>query len=158
MKRMWSRNELKNISQNEAKAVKKDITTLVDEQGHNRFIEGDLETKEKEGVVYTYAKWSLSGTHLMIVCGGTIVNSTALSSFTMAEVPLPQWVIDKLQPLYGTAVDRYSATVFNTAGSTTQSMTNLLVKSNNKVTIQTSISATDDRVFRTHFDLLIDNE
>ena len=55
-----------------------DMANIVDADGHNRFIEGNIATEEIEGVTWAYARWSLSGTHLMCVLAGTIEDETAL--------------------------------------------------------------------------------
>ena len=59
MKRMWSRKELKEM----VEQIKKNVNTLVDSDGHDRFISGDITTSTIAGVEFTYGKWSLRGSH-----------------------------------------------------------------------------------------------
>ena len=151
MKRMWSRKELKEM----VEQIKKNVNTLVDADGHIRFIEGDVTLNEIEGLTQTYGKWSLSGSHLLIVIAGKIDNATALSG-TICTVDLPSWIKDKLVPIYGQAVVRQNDTVFSSDGSTNQSALNVLGKSGTNIYVGSYITATADRYFRYQFDLLID--
>ena len=52
------------------------ISTLTDSKGNPRFIEGEGTPMEMEGFTASYCKWSLSGTHLMIVLSGSFANAT----------------------------------------------------------------------------------
>ncbi len=159
MKRMWSRNELKNISSEEAKSVKKNISTLVDADGHDRFIEGDIDLVDGlTGVSKGYGKWSLSGTHLMLVIGGVISENTVLSAGTFALVKnLPTWVYDKIQPLFAnTTIEQKTMTVYADDYSS-QTITVILQKTSDRIQLYTgSLTASKDRKYRFSFDLLID--
>ena len=157
MRRMYSENQLIN----EIKNVKKDITTLVDADGHNRFIEGDINLTPNvpAGITKTYGKWSLSGTHLMLVICGEIENATVISGGTvLCEIELPSWVFDKITPLYGDNLDYHNTPIFNAAGQT-QTMGNYLRKASSVIEIRMSgITLSDTRSFRFNFDLLSDND
>ena len=163
MKRMWSKNELKNISQNEAKAVQKDISTLVDSQGHERFIEGDISlySDMPEGITLTYGKWSLSGTHLMIVLAGNLADETVLANSTDVArlTTLPSWILDKVYPVFNDVIERKK---FDASASTwgVQQIDVALRKSTDYLYIRlaSALTLTANRGFRIAFDLLIDNE
>ncbi len=130
---------------------------IVDSEGHKRFIEGDITFDEITGLTQKYGKWSLSGTHLLIVVAGSIANATALNG-KIATVELPEWIIDKLQVVYGNAVLRQTDNVWASDGSTNQSAISVLGKSSNVISINEYITANADREFRIQFDLLIDTE
>ena len=52
------------------------LENIKDDNGKFRFIEGTPIPTTTTGVTYSYSKWSLSGTHLMIVIVATGVNGT----------------------------------------------------------------------------------
>lgn len=136
------------------------LSSIVDNQGNPRFVEGDI-TTSLEGVTLTYAKWSLSGTHLLIVLGGEIANGTEFTATSVwAELNLPQWIKDKIIPLVTIYVDIKSSTIFSEDYATSQNVSCRLIKTTNDI-IQVrsgSFTASDDRVFRFNFDLLIDTD
>lgn len=136
---------------------------IKDVNGHNRFIEGDLiQSSPVTGMTVTYAKWSLSGTHLMFVLAGTADNGTTLpwtEVFVSTGPSLPDWVFSKIYPTYAsTFVETKTIKAYNSGGATTQDMTISLRKGTNSIyiTLQ-NVTFTDDRYFRIQFDLLIDN-
>lgn len=132
------------------------MENIVDSDGNKRFIEGDLEISDEEGITYTYSKWSLSGSHLMIVLAGNIVNATNLSGKEISTIDLPQFVKDKIYPIYSTTVDRKTFSTFDTGGNA-QNMLIILRKTSDIITIyRSSFTASADRYFRCQFDLLID--
>lgn len=167
MKRMWSKNELKNIADNQAKAVKKDIATLVDSQGHNRFIEGNGAINEP---AYTnvfdnvFLKWSLSGSHLMLVFAGVFKNTKEISTYsTLVSFNLPTWIKDKIVTVWGVNIENKTVIARDASWSTNLSIGVVLTKqADNLLRIQTTngstLTATADLGFRIAFDLLIDNE
>lgn len=158
MKQMWSKEELEKLS----KETLKDINTLVDSAGNPRFIEGDLELEEIEGITFTYGKWSLSGTHLMIVCAGSVANGTIIGSQTYyANAYLPAYMLDKITGVTGSLVDFKSAIYYSANPVTTQNANIDLVKdgNNNRMRLRSNaLTLTADRNFRIQFDLLIDSE
>ncbi len=160
MKRMWSKNELKNIADNQAKEVKKDITTLVDADGHNRFISGDLTLKEIEGVTKAYGKWSLSGTHLLIVLAINVANTTAIEAETVLveNVNVPDWIREKIVPTAGTLIDIRPVTFYasNWSNQSSQASFTKSAQNNLVIRINNSITFTANRTGRIVFDLLID--
>lgn len=165
MRRMYSEKQIKGLAVagiNEAteagQEVKIDIENLVDKDGHNRFIEGDITPIAITGVTYNYAKWSLSGTHLMFVLAGEVENATALPFSELGHITLPEWIFSKIYPTYKDVLERKSF-LFGAEDGTTQQGTCILVKDTDKMKIDiTNITLTDTRGFRIAFDLLIDNE
>ena len=154
MKRMWSKNEINQM--------KKNISSLVDSQGHERFIEGNIAVSEISGVSITFAKWSLSGTHLLIVVAGTIADTTVLTSGTKIfdDISIPQWIRDKIVNINANRV-AYVNQYFYADDDTNQNATLTLNKrSNDKIDLifYSGITFNKDRAFRTQIDLLIDNE
>ena len=55
---------------------------IVDNQGNTRFIEGDITIQEVSGVSKLFGKWSLSGSHLLIVLALGIANATEIINGT----------------------------------------------------------------------------
>lgn len=72
-----------------------------DKNGNPRFVEGNITTTAKTGVTYTYAKWSLSGSHLMFVVCMTIESGTVMHNEYFASVSgLPDYIKNKLIPVW----------------------------------------------------------
>ena len=134
---------------------------IVDAQGHNRFIEGDITIESVSGVSKLYGKWSLSGSHLLIVLALGLANTTEIINGTTiaAMNNIPKWIQDKIVKLWSTnAVDRKSIYLWGDDWST-QNCNCVLIKSTNSINIVfgSSITLTADRNCRIYFDLLIDN-
>jgi len=155
MRRMFSEKQIQELVKN----TPKDIESLVDSQGHDRFPKGDIEIEEITGITKTYGKWSLSGTHLMIVLACKCENGAIfVSGNTLAEVDIPTWILDKIIPIFSTQVERKSTSCYG-ADYTTQTLQVNLVKSSGKLIIQTgSLTLSATRDFRVSFDLIIDND
>lgn len=155
----------KTITINDANAVSSEglvanptMENIVDLNGDKRFVGWDLTTTEITGVAYTYAKASLSGTHLMIVLAGTVDNSTVISTGTLAEVELPDYINDKIYPLFSDVVDRKVTTLY-ASDYTSQTLQTNLQKASGKLKITSgSLTLTASRNFRIQYDLLIDAE
>lgn len=136
---------------------------ITDKDGHKRFLEGDIELSENmpEGVTLTYGKWSLSGTHLMLVLAGNIANGTELiNSANVCELTtLPSWIVEKIYPVFNDVIERKK---FDASASSwgTQILDVALRKNESGVFIRlaSGLTLTADRGFRIAFDLLIDNE
>ena len=163
MKRMWTERQVRalGVDATEQKSNLKVFEHIADADGHARFIEGEinLNSAVPEGVTKTYGRWSLSGTHLMIVIAGTIENTTALTFGSFASlVNLPQWITDKIVPISTSYVEIKGFTLY-AEDLTTQTTTIYLRKSSNTIFMSNSaLTLTAKRNFRYQFDLLIDNE
>lgn len=133
---------------------------IKDNNGNKRFVEGSLTTSSITGMTYDYSKWSLSGTHLMMVLAGFTTDSVVLSQGqTICEIELPSYIFDKIYPVTSNQVDTKQISFKNTVGGTIDNVTIWLIKDTNKLVFQnrTNITIATDRYFRMQFDLLIDN-
>lgn len=151
MKHMWSEEEISS--------QKKDIATLVDSKGNPRFIEGEGTPATIAGFTSTYYKWSLSGTHLMIVLAGTYANGAVIPSITLlCTFDLPDFIMDKINPL-ATQLIEYKTLVAYAANASSQTQNCYLRKSTNLgIVTNAALTLTAERNFRIQFDLLIDSE
>lgn len=155
MKQMWSKEEIDK----EVKNTSKDISTLVDDSGKPRFVEGDGVGLSQEGVTISYCKWSLSGTHLMLVCAGTIADATTIAANAkLAEFNVPLYIMDKVVPIFSTLVNRQTFAFYADNYSTQTQVINLIKSTNINFQTGGSLTLTADRNFRIQYDLLIDVE
>ena len=138
---------------------------ILDKDGHARFIEGEGTPETISGVTVQYNKWSLSGSHLMIVYAFKIDANATLGSYAiLSSIELPEWLYNKIYPLgdgTGNWVSVIQAIASDNGGlPTVEDARFLLAKSTNKINIYHISSAytpTADRYLRVQFDLLIDN-
>lgn len=160
MRRMYSKPQLLEAVESESKLNGiKVFEDIKDKDGHARFIEESITPEEISGMTFTYAKWSLSGTHLMIVLAGNIANTTALTNGTnYARVKLPKWILDKIYPTFLVTILRYTQEYWAENYSTQTAPISLLKSTNDLIISTNGITANNDRLFRIQFDLLIDNE
>ena len=137
--------------------------TITDSHGNKRFVEGDITMETITGVTQTYGKWSLSGTHLMIVLVFTTDANTALpSNRALAKIALPQFVLNKIIPLDQS--DYVEQKVYYMRGKvnwwqSTYSLNIFLGKNPNYLYVSTTSAIptiNNDCVTRVQFDLLID--
>ena len=134
------------------------LDDIVDSQGNKRFVEGTL-IDGSSGANITYKKWSLSGTHLMIVLAGT-VRSNLTNYEGIAQVNFPSYVTSKIRPL-GTNAQLISVTkgffIKNTEYTATENTFNLRKEANNFVIVPAqAITISGTYNFCIQFDLLID--
>ena len=163
MRRMYSKPQLLEAIEQEAQEKGlKAFENIVDKDGHKRFIEGEIKQRTIEGLTMSYGKWSLCGTHLLIVYAGTLAKNSAIADGgTMAEIfDLPEWVLNKIVAISGTTIE---LKVFNFyQGDYTYNTKPInLMKNSNGLSIRNmtgTLTYTNDRTFRIAFDLLIDNE
>jgi len=133
---------------------------IVDKNGNARFVEGDIEIQTITGITKTYGKWALSGSHLLFVLGLDFDIGT-FTSQTIANINLPQWVADKIVPLYATSIVDNQTFAAYTDTYNAQSINASLQKYNltgRTIAIYMSGFTTNAvRHCRIAFDLLIDN-
>lgn len=138
---------------------------IVDSNGNNRFIEGNIEMDAITGVTQTYGKWSLSGSHLMLVIAFEIEANTSFSNVALATIyGLPSWILAKIIP--ATDNEKIVTIKFaeewedNNTPLTPQMYCGLQKTSDTYVNISTWGSKTyNNKTFaRVQFDLVIDNE
>ena len=165
-KRMWTDREVRSMAVKtvEEKEKLEVFEHIVDKDGHPRFIEGSvsLNSRVEGSVTKLYGKWSLSGSHLMMVFSGSASDTTAITAGALCQTDnLPKWISDKIVVLFASNslanatitwyADNYST---QTNGCTLQKLSldgNLSVYSN-------AVTLTADRKFRLQFDLLIDDD
>ena len=169
MRKMYSLNQLKEIAN---KQVQEQVSSgnltnlkvfeeIVDKDGHKRFIEENGTPLELEGFESVYCKWSLSGTHIMFVLAGNVASTTTIpSSAKLATFNPPQWIMDKIYPIFATKRIEVKGVNAWSSGWTSQTITAVLTKESNSINFETisSLTLTDDRSFRLQYDLVIDNE
>ena len=73
---------------------------LKDANGNARFVEGDVPVNNISGVIFTYKKWSLSGSHFMLVIAGSIAENTSLLNESWFNFALPDYIKDKIFPIF----------------------------------------------------------
>lgn len=138
-----------------AKPIFEEIT---DKDGHKRFIEGNITTTPIEGVTYKFGKWSLSGSHLLIVLCASIVNETVIPFTQLGQFDLPQWIADRLVPLYADVISAKTETLYAQDGSG-QTMAIYTTKTGNTIKLISGGSTLNaDRNIRITNDFLIDIE
>ena len=136
------------------------ISNIIDDQGNKRFVEGDIEIEDITGVTQTYGKWSLSGTHLMIVICFDIANNTTISANDLlASFELPEWIFDKIVPISGKIVS-YNANNAWDSSYNSQAFNAFMKKETSGIQIVKTgnTTLTSDKSVRLVFDLLIDTE
>lgn len=139
------------------------LESIVDKDGNPRFVEGDITMETIEGITQTYGKWSLSGTHLMLVLAGTIANNTILSGTPkFATISLSSYILNKVQILWGNIYVERKSIVMIADDWSTQTFDAGLSKRTNSLEILkvsgSAITVNADRNFRIQFDLLIDTD
>ena len=148
----------KNQLDSEIKDVKKPISSLVDANGNNRFVEGDITPVSMTGVTYSYKKWSLSGTHLMIVACGTIASGNKfVGGGDLFKVELPPWILAKVQPVMNALISYGNFSAVDSNYSSTQVAIYFDKKTDHILCGVSSESEEfeNDANFRIVFDLLI---
>lgn len=137
---------------------------IVDAQGHKRFIEGDINLMEDVPATITkvYGKWSLSGSHLMLVLALDIGIAEYEWIGGFADiVNLPQWILDKIYPssaLSNSYVDFKGFYAFSEDSSNQQISAYLRKEATAMYISLNGVSVPKQRYTRITFDLLIDNE
>lgn len=145
-------------------SLRKDgILSLKDSHGNPRFVEGDITMETISGITQTYGKWSLSGTHLMIVFTGRIASGTYIGGYTnMANINVPTYILNKVPYLITGRADvrRQYFPIYSTNTEILAQKLFYLAKLDNKLNIGSStldpVTINEDGYFRIQFDLLID--
>ena len=140
------------------------LENIVDADGHKRFIEGDGTPMTSAGFTASYCKWSLSGSHLMLVLAGSFESGANVPSTGFANYVLPQWVYDKIYPVFGSRIEVQQVRLFNEDWSSELSQPTLVLSMNDGThslflaNVESAFTTIKERSFRVQFDLLIDNE
>ena len=166
MRRMYSKPQLLEAVEQEAKTNGiKVFEDIVDKDGHARFIEGDITGEVITGVSYSYTKWSLSGSHLLIViCGNLTAANNIGDNTTVAKLMnIPEWVRNKIIPIAPVSNPTVVSTItmpFYSSGYNILKKDISLMYFNDELVVRNisgNITDSVDRTFRIAFDLLIDN-
>lgn len=161
---MWTEREIRSLAVNsvEKKEDLEIFENIVDKDGHKRFIEGDGTPLSKEGVTTSYCKWSLSGSHLMMVVAVTIENGTIIAaSDNLGNFALPSWILEKITPTFATNYVEVRSVTLRDNSWAQQSLTIGLFKDTSAVKIiatGTGLTLSSTKSVRIQFDLLIDDE
>ena len=141
------------------------MENIVDSNGNKRFIEGTLITSTVAGYTFGYKKWSLSGSHLMIVLAGNVAaGSTLADNAQLAKLSsLPSWIVNKIIPISSNTVLSNSINFYKQGAPwVIETFTLSLDKTpDNEIVIKNNtgnFTNTNDDSFRIQFDLLIDND
>ena len=154
-------DEVATIDDIESGDVDLPFESIKDKDGHQRFFDGNG-SNVPDIFGGTYCKFSLSGSHLLMVLGTTLKPDEGISAYQeLCRFNLPEWIMDKIVPLTGTFIEYKDEVMIDGSYNLTQFGCSL-----NKKTGYLSIdldgnavaSAVNYRTFRIAFDLLIDNE
>ena len=137
------------------------MENIVDSKGNKRFVEGAFTPYAIEKVTYTYCKWSLSGSHLMIVLAGNCESGAVFSNKDWSNITLPTWILDKIYPTVNSVIDNKTMLLrkinewwtSQSIGLTLQKYAGRLM-----IRIESNVTSNSDSAFRIQFDLLIDND
>ena len=134
------------------------LLKIKDNYGNLRFVEGRVEQLVSAGMTLLYGRWSLSGTHLMIVATFQFNSGTVLSSTTpLCAVSLPAYIANKISVIYGDIVARSPFQGFDQGGNMQSSNMSLHLNGNNLLIIPLSTTNFNStKIMKIQFDLLID--
>lgn len=139
----------------------KAFENITDANDNLRFVEGEIATKSLSNVTFSYNKWSLSGTHLMIVLAGKINASSILGTTEFATLNLPSWITNKITKGFGSGVVDLVSSLTDTSTPFAKTDGRFQLLKNNDNTLSIYIvghqSTTNEQYFRCQFDLIIDN-
>lgn len=138
------------------------LEKIYDSAGRIRFIDDYIQPQTITGVNITYAKWSLSGTHIMFVIAGTMENGTELTSGSLFgyTISLPNWILDKITSVFGSGWIEVKAVNLTDNDFQTQEWGIAIRKFNQRIEFYSTanVSVTGSKGFRVQFDLLVDAE
>lgn len=132
---------------------------IKDNYGDFRFVEGSVQHISVQGVTPLYGRWSLSGTHLMIVAMYEFASGTVISSNTLlCGLVLPSYIASKIYTIYSDVVSRAVFQAFDAAGTSQQNFNIILHNSGNTLTLTfgSTVNFNSIKTVRIQFDLLID--
>lgn len=135
------------------------LEDIEDSAGNKRFIEGDGTPATITGITSSYCKWSLSGTHLMLVYAGTMTGD--ISAQKLVSFSIPEWCYDKIFPIgLNGKIEKRTMNIFSTSIDSGTSLDIAMYKNTNDKTIDINLESVFNRSqvygFRYQFDLLID--
>lgn len=157
---------INKIVVNGAEVNANQLEGILDKNGNARFVEGN-------GVVdpsvnSTYCKWSLSGTHLMLVSAFYVENGESISQYkTLGSYSMPSWILAKIVTMTGASTGNISAKIIQGMGASAfpvsdEELSTYLQKQSESLILSNDIAYTNNSgetvYFRVQFDLIIDNE
>ena len=136
---------------------------ITDKDNHKRFVEGNITLPSISGVTFTYGKWSLSGTHLMIVVAGEAESGVTFAGYaSLLNVSLPAWILNKIYPTFSKFIEIKEFDFYNADWTKETSPMKVALSKETTVLGVSNFggpyTTTKDRGFRFAFDLLIDDE
>ena len=161
-------DEVKEIVENSPTSFEK----IKDSHGNFRFIGGSIRSSlDTTNYSVLYRKWSLSGSHLMLVFAFKIKDGTSRPAYYEIAriINLPQWVLDKLYAIGGTTTGWLAGQEFSSFGTNDLPTGNKKTFAINKATedgetfiriynIDALSASGSDLTYRIQFDLIIDND
>lgn len=95
------------------------LEDIVDSADNRRFIEGIVPIESLGEIIVDYNKWSLSGTHLMLV---TVLRNNSGSDLSIIDslifsLELPNWIMSKIIPDSNDLISTYAVYDFNRTGA-----------------------------------------
>ena len=141
------------------------MSNIVDSHGNKRFVEGNITMVPRQGFTNTYGKWSLSGTHLMIVIAFDLDSGVATPvNGILAQFSLPEFIYSNIKNLWNDVASIIDVNVREKAlwyKSKILDNIQLHKDDNQRCSIRTSgttITTTALSACRIQFDLLIDSD
>ena len=137
------------------------MSNIVDSQGNKRFVDGNInKASEITAIEKIYGKWSLSGTHLLLVfCFNHLANTPLYNKSWIATTEhIPSYIMDKILPISGNIIGIFP---YHRGASNTSSYVSLLKPNNAQLVIAyygDSYTPSDDEISRIQIDLLIDSD
>ena len=129
---------------------------LKDTNGDLRFVEGTITMENISGVTFSYHKWSLSGSHLMIVIAGTVASGVTLSAEKWCDLDLPDYIKNKISPVFEAVIERQQISAWNSDYTSIYLNFWLLKYGGLQINQYETPTTTKSYNFRIQFDLLID--
>ena len=163
MKHMWSEEELQTLIEEQGGGGGSGTITLddiVDSQGNKRFIEGNGVPYSVAGITPKYYKWTLSGTHLMIVFAFETLPNATIDNKNLAKFEVPAFILNKINVDNGSILYKINAICFKDAADDV-TFKCAIVKRSKKLDVYFNDSLTFDsyaRTCRVQFDLIIESE
>ena len=136
------------------------LDDIVDSAGNKRFVEGNATISGiPSALEVAYNKWSLSGTHLMLVLcikNNSSSTKTITGPVDFATYDLPSYILNKVSPVVGNLVDQKSFTIWGTSNAAEIRLN----KDNDVLHFKTfaNIDIGSNQSIRIQFDLLIDSD
>lgn len=139
------------------------MENIEDKEGHKRFVEGEITDDDlPSGITQQYGKWSLSGTHLMIVDVLNIAANTTIGFTPLTTITIPEWLGQKLVALGSDWLSVKKSSIFKASDVAILVEKTFFVRKLSNTLLQVyildSYSEDYDSIARIEFDFLIDNE